>query len=73
MLIVRKIFSVLAFDPPQKFLILLFSADYTDMENLIAWILTFGDKAEVLEPPEAREKIAQMVQNMMSIYKEGVV
>ena len=36
---------------------LLFSADYTDMENLISWLLTFGDKAEVLEPKEAREKM----------------
>ena len=26
-------------------LITLFAADYTDMENLIAWILTFGEKA----------------------------
>ena len=49
---------------------LLFTADYTDMENLITWILTFGDKAEVLEPKEAREKIACMVQKMTAIYKE---
>ena len=41
-----------------------------DMENLITWILTFGDKAEVLEPKEAREKIACMVQKMTAIYKE---
>ncbi len=26
---------------------LLFSADYTDMENLVTWILTFGEKAEI--------------------------
>ena len=50
---------------------LLFTADYTDMENLITWILTFGDKAEVLEPKEAREKIACMVQKMTAIYKEN--
>ena len=49
---------------------LFFTADYTDMENLITWLLTFGDKAEVLEPPEAREKIAQIVRNMTRIYKE---
>ena len=48
---------------------LLFTADYTDMDNLIAWIMTFGDKAEVLEPIEAREKIAYMVQKMTTIYK----
>ncbi len=49
---------------------LLFSADYTDMENLISWLLTFGDKAEVLEPKEAREKMIYLVQNMTTIYKE---
>lgn len=49
---------------------LLFSGDYTDMENLISWLLTFGDKAEVLEPKEAREKMIYLVQNMATIYKE---
>ena len=52
---------------------LLFTTDYTDMENLITWIMTFGDKAEVLEPKEAREKIATMVQKMTTIYKKDVV
>ena len=51
---------------------LLFTADYTDMENLITWILTFGDKAELLEPQEARKKIASMAQKMTKIYKEDV-
>ena len=49
---------------------LLFTADYTDMENLVTWLMTFGDKAEVLEPKEAREKIAGMVQKMTAIYRE---
>ncbi|MBQ1492347.1 MAG: YafY family transcriptional regulator [Blautia sp.] len=48
---------------------LLFQADYTNMENLISWILTFGDKAEVLEPEEARERIADMAQKMVEMYK----
>ena len=52
---------------------LLFTADYTDMENLITWILTFGDKVEVLETKEARKKIALMVQKMTTIYTEDGV
>ena len=48
---------------------LLFTAKYTDMENLLTWLLTYGDKAEVLEPKEAREKIAQIAQNMVRIYE----
>ncbi len=49
---------------------LLFTTVYTDMENLISWLLTFADKAEVLEPKEAREKIAAMAAKMTTIYKE---
>jgi predicted DNA-binding transcriptional regulator YafY len=47
---------------------ILFTAEYTDMENLITWILTFGDKAEVLEPKEAREKIKTMTEAMIKNY-----
>ena len=49
---------------------LLFHADYTDMENLIAWILTFGEKAEVLEPAEARERLCHIAETMRRIYRE---
>lgn len=49
---------------------LLFTANYTDIGNLVTWIMTFGDKAEVLEPIEVREKIASMVQKMTAIYQE---
>ena len=49
---------------------LLFTADYTDMENLVTWLLTFGDKAEILEPAEVREKIRKITEHMMEIYRE---
>ena len=49
---------------------LLFEADYTDMENLITWLMTFGDKAEVLEPIEARNEIARMADKMAMLYRE---
>ena len=47
---------------------LLFSADYTDMDNLVTWILTFGDKAELLEPKEARVRIANIIEAMRKNY-----
>ena len=47
---------------------LLFEADYTDMDNLVTWMLTFGDKAELLEPKEAREKIRNIVEAMERNY-----
>lgn len=49
---------------------LMFTGDYTDSDNLITWIMTFGNKAEVLEPVEARRQISKMVQKMATIYKE---
>lgn len=47
---------------------LLFTADYTDMENLVAWLLTFGAKAEVLEPVEARNIIRRNAEETLRIY-----
>ncbi len=52
---------------------LLFTADYTDLENLITWLMTFGDKAEVMEPKEARERIRIMAMNMTKKYEEDKV
>lgn len=49
---------------------LLFTADYTDLDNLVTWLLTFKDKAEVLEPIEARKMIAEAVKRMSAIYEE---
>ncbi len=49
---------------------LLFTADYTDLDNLVTWLMTFKDKAEVLEPLEARERIAEAVKRMSAIYGE---
>ena len=48
---------------------LLFAADYTDMENLIAWILTFGEKVEVLEPVEVRERLVKIAEAMSEKYR----
>ena len=47
---------------------LLFTADYSDMENLVAWLLTFGAKAEVLEPVEARNIIRRNAEETLRIY-----
>ena len=49
---------------------LLFSADYTDKENLVTWILTFGGKAEVLEPPEVRRAIRKAAEETLKNYME---
>ena len=47
---------------------LLFATDYTDMDNLIAWILTFGEKAEVSEPEAMHRRILDIAGKMNQIY-----
>jgi len=47
---------------------LLFEDYYSDMDNLVSWMLTFGDKVEVLEPEEVRERLKAMADNMIKVY-----
>ncbi len=49
---------------------LLFTADYTDLENLVTWLLTFGEKAEVLEPAEVRSAIKHIAEETIKNYTE---
>ncbi|MDE6712225.1 MAG: YafY family transcriptional regulator [Lachnospiraceae bacterium] len=51
---------------------LLFYADYTDRENLITWILTFGEKAEVLEPKDIRNAIRRIAEETIKLYQEDL-
>ena len=39
---------------------LLLIKDYADIDNLTMWMLTFGDKVEVIEPEEVRERLKEM-------------
>ena len=48
---------------------LLFQMDYTDEESLIGWLLTFGEKAEVLEPDSVKEKLLKTAENILSLYE----
>ena len=47
---------------------LLLIKDYADIDNLTMWMLTFGDKVEVIEPEEVRERLKEMAGSMMKIY-----
>lgn len=51
---------------------LFFQADYTDKENLITWLLSFRDKAELLEPKEIRDEIRISIECMKKKY-EGCI
>lgn len=48
---------------------LLFHSDYTDDENLLSWLLTFGDQVEILEPARIRAQIQQIIDNMKARYQ----
>ena len=48
---------------------LLFTADYTDMDNLVSWLMTFGEKAEVLEPTEVRDRIRHIAEALQKTYR----
>lgn len=54
---------------------LLFQSDYTDKDNLITWLLSFREKAELLEPEEIREEIKVIIECMKKRYegkKDGI-
>lgn len=48
---------------------LLFTADYTDKENLLTWLLSFREKVELLEPSELREKLRESVGKILNRYQ----
>lgn len=50
---------------------LLFHADYTNKENLLTWLMTFRDQAELLEPKELREELRQALIKTLKRYQEG--
>lgn len=50
---------------------LLFQAEYTDPENLITWLFSFRDKAEILEPEELREEMHRTLLKTLEKYEEN--
>lgn len=48
---------------------LLLSTGFNDEENLLSWIMTFGDKVELLEPVFVREKLYKIGEAMKKMYK----
>lgn len=48
---------------------LLFQTDHMDRENLLPWLMTFGDKAKLQQPKELRSEIRDMLHRMQEIYE----
>lgn len=47
---------------------LLFHCEYTDIEHMVQWLLTFRDQVEVLEPEEIRREILGIAERVARIY-----
>ena len=48
---------------------LLFQWDYTDEDSMLGWLLTFGDKAQVLEPETVKEKLLSTAKRLLARYE----
>ncbi len=47
---------------------LIMPLNYTNKEYAFAWLLGFGDKAEILEPENIRREFAELAQNISRLY-----
>lgn len=50
---------------------LFFHADYTNKASLLSWLLTFGDKAELLEPAALRDELRETIGKMYAVYQNS--
>lgn len=50
---------------------LLFQMDYTDEDTLVNWLLTFGEKVEVLEPESVRARLLETVKRIVWFYEKS--
>jgi predicted DNA-binding transcriptional regulator YafY len=48
---------------------LLLSLDYTNREFIFSWVLSFGDKAKVIEPQEAVSEFAETAKKLFELYE----
>ena len=48
---------------------LLFQFHFHDEQNLFSWLLSFGDKAELLEPESLRKQARRLLENMLGKYQ----
>lgn len=48
---------------------LLFQHGFVDRENVLSWILSFGQEVELLEPRELRKQLLEVVENISNRYQ----
>ena len=50
---------------------LLFTMGFNDTENLLSWLMTFGDSAVLLEPENAVSELKKRLKNAAELYEKG--
>ena len=46
-----------------------FTGGFPDADSVLSWVLTFGDKAELLEPEELRRQLEALGKTLAERYK----
>lgn len=46
-----------------------FTGDFPDADSALSWVLTFGDKAELLEPEELRKQLGELTKTLADRYR----
>ena len=46
-----------------------FTGGFPDADSVLSWVLTFGDKAELLEPEELREQLRDLTEALVCRYR----
>ncbi len=49
---------------------LIFEVTVAGLREIAWWVMTWGDEAEVLEPKELRERVAETARKMVEVYQE---
>ena len=48
-----------------------FTVGFPDANSVLSWVLTFGDKAELLEPQELREQLGDLTKTLANRYRRN--
>ena len=46
-----------------------FTGGFPDANSVLSWVLTFGDKAELLEPEELRKQLKELTERLARRYR----
>ena len=48
-----------------------FTGAFPDADSVLSWVLTFGDRAELVEPQELRERLGELAGTLARRYRKG--